>query len=287
MRDGSGHDLAILSAGPRGLHEVGMEQEQQRGVAPSAGPPRGSLFGVRFDLLTTAELRGWVRGVLDGPPESRHVAFSNSEFVLEARRNPQLRRYLNGCDLNLADGIGVVYAFRFLTSRRPERLSGTVFVATMCEEAAASGARVFLFGSRPGVAERAAEGLGRRAPGLVVCGTADGFGDASTVLEQIRATAPDVLVVCLGNPLQERWVEEHISELRLKLVWGAGGALDFYSGDVPLAPDWVQRAGLEWLFRLVTNFSIARLRRQLRLVEFVVLVLRERVRHRRLRRRAR
>jgi N-acetylglucosaminyldiphosphoundecaprenol N-acetyl-beta-D-mannosaminyltransferase len=234
---------------------------------------------VHFDRLTPEELRSWARAVLEGPPENRHIAFSNSEFVLEARRNARLRRYLNACDLNLVDGIGVVYGLRLAAGiRRPQRLSGTTFVATMCEEAAACGARVFLFGSRPGVAERAAVGLQQRAPGLQVCGTVDGYEGARTVLDQVHATAPDVLVVCLGNPAQERWVEDHIDELRVKLVWGAGGALDFYSGDVPLAPQWVQRAGLEWLFRLVTNFSVARLRRQLRLVGFIGLVLRERLR---------
>ena len=244
------------------------------------GPTRAPLLGVDFDLWTAEQLRAWTRAVLDGPPENRHVAFSNSEFVLEARRNARLRRYLNACDLNLVDGIGVVYGLWLVNRiRRPQRLSGTVFVATMCEEAAASGARVFLFGSRPGVADRAAIGLERLAPGLQVCGTADGYEGAAGVLEQVRATAPDVLAVCIGNPAQERWVEDHIGELRVKLVWGAGGALDFYSGDVPLAPPWVQRAGLEWLFRLVTNFSVARLRRQLRLIEFVGLVVRERVRH--------
>ena len=255
---------------------------RDRGPGPGEvrdGPASALLFGVRFDLLTPGELRAWARVVLAGPPENRHIAFSNSEFVLEARRNGPLRRYLNGCDLNLVDGIGVVYALRLVAGiRRPRRLSGTVFVATMCEEAAIAGSRVFLFGSRPGVADRAALGLQRRAPGLQVCGTADGFEGARDVLAQIRETAPDVLVVCLGNPLQERWIEDHIGELEVKLVWGAGGALDFYSGDVPLAPDLVQRAGLEWLFRLVTNFSIARLRRQLRLLEFVALVLRERIR---------
>ena len=97
-------------------------------------------------------------------------------------------------------------------------------------------------------------------------------------MSRIRETRPDVVSVCLGNPLQEAWVEDHLGELDLKLVWGAGGALDFYSGDVPLAPDWVQRVNLEWLYRLVTNFSIARLRRQLRLAEFVSLVIRGRLR---------
>jgi N-acetylglucosaminyldiphosphoundecaprenol N-acetyl-beta-D-mannosaminyltransferase len=148
----------------------------------------------------------------------------------------------------------------------------------MCEEAAKSGAGVFLFGSAPGVAERAAERLARRAPGLRICGTLDGFAGARQAMERIQQTRPDVLVVCLGNPAQERWVEDHIAALDVKLVWGAGGALDFYSGDVPLAPVWVQRAGLEWLFRLFTNFSMSRLRRQSRLTVFIALVTREGIR---------
>jgi N-acetylglucosaminyldiphosphoundecaprenol N-acetyl-beta-D-mannosaminyltransferase len=192
-----------------------------------------------------------------------------------------LRDYLNACDRNFVDSTGVMAGLGFVNSMpRPVRLSGTVFVAMLCEEAAKTGASIFLFGSRPGVAERAAAGLARRAPGLVVAGTADGFGDAATVMDRILATQPDIVSVCIGNPAQEFWVEEHLAELDVKLVWGAGGALDFYSGDVPLAPDWVQRAGLEWLFRLVTNFSVARLRRQLRLVQFVRLVLAERLRGR-------
>jgi exopolysaccharide biosynthesis WecB/TagA/CpsF family protein len=107
----------------------------------------------------------------------------------------------------------------------------------------------------------------------VIGGTADGYGDTATVMDRIREARPDIVSVCLGNPLQEQWVEEHLGELEVKLVWGAGGALDFYSGDVPLAPGWIQRAGLEWLFRLVTNFSVARLRRQLGLARFVGLVV--------------
>ena len=247
--------------------------------SPGRGPRTASLFGVEFDLLVADELRAWVRATLEGPPRTRHVAFSNAEFLLEARRNERLTRYLNACDLNLVDGIGVVLGLASVNGiPRPERLSGTVFVATMCQEAAATGSRVFLFGSKPGVAERAATGLARLAPGLVVCGTADGYDDAARVMDEVRRTRPDVLVVCLGNPRQEEWVEDHLSELDLKLVWGAGGALDFYSGDVPLAPDWVQRAGFEWLFRLLTNFSLARLRRQLRLIGFVVLIAAARVR---------
>jgi N-acetylglucosaminyldiphosphoundecaprenol N-acetyl-beta-D-mannosaminyltransferase len=258
-----------------------VDAQPQARTTGAAGRPEAWLLGVRFDLYTRAELRAWIRELLASPARTIHIAFSNSEFLLEARRNPRLRSYLNRCDWNFVDSTGVMAGLGFVNRiPRPVRLSGTVFVAMLCEEAAKTGASIFLFGSAPGVAERAAEGLARRAPGLVVAGTADGFGDAATVMDRIRETRPDIVSVCIGNPAQEFWVEDHLPELDLKLVWGAGGALDFYSGDVPLAPDWVQRAGFEWLFRLVTNFSLARLKRQLRLVQFVGLVVAERLRGR-------
>jgi CDP-ribitol ribitolphosphotransferase len=241
--------------------------------------PRASLFGVRFDLLTREELRNWTRAMLTAPPRNRRIAFSNAEFLLEARRNPRLRAYLNSCDLNMVDSIGVELGLAVANGiPRPERLSGTVWVSTVAEEAALVGASLFLLGARPGVAERAAEGLRRRAPGLVIAGTADGFGDLEHAIDQIRESRPDVVSVNLGNPRQEAWVEDHLGDFEARLVWGAGGALDFYSGDVPLAPAWIQRAGLEWLFRLATNFSLTRLRRQLGLIRFVALVARDWVR---------
>jgi N-acetylglucosaminyldiphosphoundecaprenol N-acetyl-beta-D-mannosaminyltransferase len=264
---------------------TGDEVASQAGVTGAARRAEASLLGVRFDLYTRAELRAWIRELLAAPARNVHIAFSNSEFLLEARRNPRLRDYLNHCDWNFVDSTGVMAGLGFVNRiPRPVRLSGTVFVAMLCEEAAKTGDSIFLFGSKPGVAERAGERLARRAPGLRVAGTADGFGDAATVMDRIRETKPDIVSVCIGGPAQEFWVEDHLAELDLKLVWGAGGALDFYSGDVPLAPDWIQRAGLEWLFRLVTNFSFARLRRQLRLVHFVGLVVAERLRRGRRRR---
>src|SRR5206468_2139365 len=109
---------------------------------------------------TAPQLRDWIRSMLAAPAHTAHIAFSNAEFLLEARRNPRLRDYLNGCDHNFVDSTGVMLGLSIVNRiPRPERLSGTVFVATLCEEAAAAGASVFLFGSRPGVAARAADGL--------------------------------------------------------------------------------------------------------------------------------
>lgn len=252
------------------------QSERRPGAAGEA-----SLFGVRFDLFTRDELRAWIRETLAGPPANAHIAFSNAEFLLEARHNERLTRYLNACERNFVDSSGVMHGLAMVNGiPRPERLSGTVFVATLCEEAAQMGASIFLFGSRPGVAARAAQGLARRSHGLRIAGAADGFGDVAGVMDRIRETQPDIISVCLGNPRQEAWVEDHLPELQCRLVWGAGGALDFYSGDVPLAPDWIQRAGFEWLFRLATNFSLARLRRQSRLAVFLALVLGQTIRRR-------
>jgi N-acetylglucosaminyldiphosphoundecaprenol N-acetyl-beta-D-mannosaminyltransferase len=270
------HQVAVTSNRMAGEESVPGDQ---RRTTQLDGPPRVPLFGLQFDLLSTDELRLWLRGVLTGPTELHRIAFSNPEFVLEARRHGQLRRYLNECDLNLVDGVGLVYALQLVAGARPpERLTGTNFVTMLCDEAAAVGASLFLFGGRPGVAIRAAAILERRTPGLRICGAVDGFAGASKVLDAIRAAEPDVVMVCLGNPRQERWIEGHMAELDAKLVFGNGGALDFWSGDVPIAPIWVQRAGLEWAFRLMTNFSVTRLRRQLRLFEFVGLVARARIR---------
>src|SRR5262245_34248268 len=148
-------------------------------------------------------MRDWIRALLASPARNVHIAYSNAEFLLEARRNPRLRAYLNACDFNFVDSTGVMLGLSIVNGiPRPVRLSGTVFVATLCEEAAKTGASIFLFGSQPGVAERAADGLRARAPGLIVAGTADGFGDAATVMDRIRETRPDIVSVCIGNPAQ-------------------------------------------------------------------------------------
>jgi N-acetylglucosaminyldiphosphoundecaprenol N-acetyl-beta-D-mannosaminyltransferase len=243
--------------------------------APLDRPRRLEVLGVAFDLLDSEELRAWTREVLTGPRARHRIAFSNPEFVLQARRDERLRRYLNTCSLNLIDGVGIVAALRRIHGvRAPERLTGTAFVPLLCAEAATTGAKLFLVGGRPGVGQRAAAALKAKVPGVVISGVVDGFGGLDGAVEAIRKGDADVVMVCLGNPRQEHWIDEHLASLDVKLVFGNGGALDFWSADVRHAPPAVRRVGLEWLFRLVTNFSTARLARQLRLIEFVWLIVR-------------
>lgn len=237
--------------------------------------PRAELLGVSFDLMDADALRMWVRGALDSPDQKR-IAFSNPEFVVEAQKNHPLLHYLNSCDLNLIDGVGVMWGLRLTKGRTaPERLTGTNFVPLLCEEVRAAGKKLFLFGGKPGVAERARTRLEQAHPGITICGVLDGYSDLQTAASIINAADSDVVMVCLGNPRQEEWIAKNQDKLNSKLIFGNGGAIDFWAGDVPIAPKVIQQAGFEWLFRLVTNFSVARVRRQARLASFVGMVIRE------------
>ena len=124
-------------------------------------------------------------------------------------------------------------------------------------------------GGRPGIAELAAENLQKKHPGLMVCGTADGyFKEEQAVVEKINAAKPEVLFVCLGAPKQEKFMKAHQKELEVKFMIGLGGSLDGFAGTVKRAPRWMIRLNLEWLYRLIKEPW--RLGRMMRLPKFVL-----------------
>ena len=147
-------------------------------------------------------------------------------------------------------------------------MAGIAFAEALVQRMAARGGRLYLLGGRPGIAEKAAENLTAKYPGLVICGTADGyFRDEAAVVEQVRKAEPDVLFVCLGAPKQERFMAAHRRELQTGLMIGLGGSLDGFAGVVKRAPQWMIRCNLEWLYRLMKEPS--RLGRMMRLPKFV------------------
>lgn len=211
-----------------------------------------NILGVQVSTKTMAETVDTLLGYLD--EERVHCVFTpNSEIIYMAYKDPQFARLLNSADLNTADGIGVVYASRILGQPLRERVAGFDLMNRLLERAAPSRRRVFLFGSKPGVAEEAADKLTQLYPGLVICGTRDGyFKEEQTpeIVEQINAAEPDILLVCLGAPKQERWIADNRKRLNVRIVLGAGGSLDVLAGRVERAPESWQRLGLEWAYRL-------------------------------------
>lgn len=177
----------------------------------------------------------------------------NSEIILYAskKKNKEFMPKLNSADLMIADGIGVVYGAKMLRNPLPERVAGFDLLKTIFPRMAKEGNSVYLLGSKPGVADKAAENLREEYPGLVVVGTHDGyFKDDSEVIEDINLKKPDLLLVCLGFPKQENWIYENREKLQVKAMIGAGGCLDVFSGTVERAPEFYCKHGLEWFYRL-------------------------------------
>ncbi len=208
------------------------------------------MLGVGFDDVTVEEAAD--RGMeLMGEGGFHYVVTPNPEIVMAAEKDPAFREVLNGAHLVLPDGVGVVKAAKLLGRPLKGRCPGIDFAAALMERMAAAGDRLFLLGAKPGVAERAAENLRAKYPGLTVCGTHDGyFTEDAPVVEEVKASGADVLFVCLGFPRQEFWMAGNGANCGVKLAVGLGGSLDVFAGTVERAPEKWRRMGLEWLYRL-------------------------------------
>lgn len=240
---------------------------------------RINVLGVLFDPITMDQLIERLHILINTKRQSI-IAFSNPEFIVEAKKNVDLRDYLNSCDCNLADGWGVLWAARIIQNKTfPERITGTDFLPRLCDLCARNEFSIYFFGGEPGVAVQAAREMKEQFGNLKVAGVQHGFvADEDGLVHEINVVEPDVLMVCLGNPKQEEWICRNKSRLNVKLIFGNGGALDFHSKRVRRAPRAWENFHLEWLYRLLQDPNWKRVRRQLRLVSYVVAVWSTRLR---------
>ena len=237
---------------------------------------RTDVMGVGVDNVTLEEALDRAEQLLTSPAGAYAVT-PNAEILYDAMHDPALTDLLNRADLVLPDGAGVVLGAKLLGTPLKGKVAGIDFAAALAGRLASSGGRLYLLGSKPGVAETAGEKLRERYPGLNICGTADGyFKEEAPVIEKILAARPDVLFVCLGAPKQEYFMSAHREELKsVGLMIGLGGSLDGFAGNVRRAPKWMIRCNLEWLYRLILEPK--RIGRMMRLPKFVLAVLKRRV----------
>ncbi|MCI8650830.1 MAG: WecB/TagA/CpsF family glycosyltransferase [Oscillospiraceae bacterium] len=214
-----------------------------------------NILGVGIDDLTLNEAIDAGMAFLE-QDTFHYVVTPNPEFILSAKKDAVFRTILNQADLALADGIGVVYSAKILGRPLKGRAPGVDFAQGLMTRMAHTGQALFLLGAKPGVAEAAAENLRKAYPGLNICGTHDGyFKEDGPVIDAIRAAKADVVFVCLGAPKQEFWMTENGPKTGAKLAVGLGGCLDVFAGNVQRAPEVWQKAGLEWLYRLIKEPS--------------------------------
>ena len=186
-------------------------------------------------------------------PGSHTVFFYNAHCANTRASHRDYSAALSRADLVLPDGIGIELAARMQGNGLTANLNGTDLLPVLLKEAAKQGKSVFLFGARPGTAEKAAEHIAKRTPGLRIAGTLDGYSgaeNATIAIDTINSSGADILLVAMGVPLQELWLDKHGHRLNADLKLAVGGLFDFWAGNVRRAPLWVRKAKSEWVWRL-------------------------------------
>ena len=236
---------------------------------------RVNVLGVGIDNLTLSEA---VDKALSLISEHRcaYMVTPNPEIVMAAWDDPKVSKAIENADLVIPDGVGVMQAARILGTPLREHMPGIDAATEIIKRLASRGGSVFLYGARPGVAEEAAERMKQRFPGLVICGTNDGYGnDDGAVVSKINAAKPDFVMVCLGVPKQELWMAKHAAKLDAGLMAGLGGTIDVFSGQVKRAPLIWQKLNLEWLYRCFEEPK--RFRKIKRIPQFIIKAWRKRL----------
>ena len=194
---------------------------------------------------------------------------------MSAQRDDRFRAIVNRSALSICDTIGILLASRVRKGPLRERVTGVDLIEPLVAlSAAGGGLRMYFFGGAPGVAERAAASLLQRNPGATIAGTRDGYfapAQSVTIAAAIAASGANVLLVGLGSPKQEYWIDEFLGVTKCGVGIGVGGSFDVLAGMVPRAPHMWRRTGLEWLYRLIWEPS--RWRRQLALPRFALAAL--------------
>ena len=232
-----------------------------------------NVLGVKMSTMTMDETVKKLAEYL-GDGKVHTVYTPNSEIIYMAYKDDEFKKVLNSADIKTPDGIGAVYASKILKKPLSERVAGYDLMHAFLKYAAQKGARVFLFGSKPGVAENAGKMLCEKYSGLVICGTRDGyFKDEQTdeIINMINDSNPDIVLVCLGAPKQEKWIYTNKDKINKGIMMGLGGSLDTLTGVTQRAPEIWQKLGLEWAYRLVKEPT--RIGRMMALPRFGLTVL--------------
>lgn len=186
------------------------------------------------------------------------MVFLNVDVVMKLEKDTYLKKIVQEADYVLADGMPLIWFSRWIGTPLPEKISGSDFVPCFCKHASERKKSVFLLGGAEGVAERAADNLKRQYPELKIAGTfAPPMGfeknelQLKQTVEEIRKVAPDILIVCLGCPKQEKFVYENQERCQVPLAICAGATVDFLAGSVKRCPKWMSKCGLEWFYRFL------------------------------------
>lgn len=216
------------------------------------------LFGVKVDNTRYETALKYIHRFIvnNNGFRARQVFFANVHSIHLARHNPELRQCINRADLVLPDGSGLNLAGKLLGTPIIENLNGTDFTPKVLSEAEANGWTVYLLGSEAHIVEQCRERILHKYSRLKIVGFRHGnflHEEDQLIVEDINEKRPDILLVALGSPIQEKWIAQHALKLNAGVCLAVGGLFDFLSGIRKRAPLWMRRLGMEWLYRFFQN----------------------------------
>ena len=232
-----------------------------------------SILGIPVDCVDYEEALAIFDGFMKGSG-FHFIVTPNSEIVVNASKDAHLKKIFSEADLVIPDGIGLVYASRIIGEPLRERVTGIDFLGRILAYLERSGQSIFFLGSKPGIAELAAEKMKLKHPHLCVAGVHDGYFNTSqetALIDEINQSGADFLCVALGSPKQEEFIYNNRHTLTMKAAIGVGGSLDVWAGVLKRAPEFYRNNGLEWLYRFLQQPS--RYKRMAALPLFMIKVL--------------
>ena len=229
-------------------------------VAPPSKPGAAPIASIEILGLPvhTVDMAGALSAIRrfagDGGPH--HVVTADASMLVMAQDDAELRSIIANADLVTPDSIGVLWAADRIRMPLRERVSGVEIAERLCAESSDCGYRIYVLGAAPGVASAAAARMRIKYPGAAIVGERDGFfaeAETASVVEHIRLTNANILLVAMGIPKQEKWIQANREALGCSVLIGVGGTLDVLSGTVKRAPRLIQILRLEWLWRVLSN----------------------------------
>jgi len=233
-------------------------------------PVKISLFGVGITNDAEENILEYIVTVLNNSRKNCYIVTPNPEIIVFSQKKEEFKNILNEAEIALCDGSGLWWASNVLGKPIQQRIPGVDFMEKLCQKVSNQPITVGFLGGRHGVAELTSECLKQKYPNLKVV-----FTRSSPNILISQYPHIDVLFVAYGFPKQEEWMHEHLNKIPVRVMMGVGGAFDYISGKVPRAPKMLRIFGLEWFYRLLRQPW--RWRRQIALLEFIWLVLKERV----------
>ena len=215
-----------------------------------------AILGVPFDNVTTADTLDLISKMV-ASRQPHYLVTANVDFVVQALGDLELRRILFDAHLVVADGMPLVWASRWLGNPLPERVTGSGMTPLLLAQAAARGWRVFFLGGSEQSVARAAANTRAKHPNLQLVGAySPPFKpliemEHEDILRRLREARPDLLLVAFGCPKQEKWLNMNFRAAGVPVAIGVGATIDFLAGTMKRAPAWMQKTGLEWIFRLL------------------------------------